>query len=120
MPSPPAPPVRDPQWLRGVLPLCLLAILVEGEGYGYELARRLEASGVGQVKGGTLYPVLARLERHGLVAIRWEAGDAGPGRKYYALTPAGRDHLATAGREWLTFAAAATSLLHPATDRKLR
>jgi PadR family transcriptional regulator PadR len=110
---------RDPQWLRGVLPLCLLAILVEGECYGYDLARRLEAAELGPVKGGTLYPVLARLERDGLVDVRWASGDAGPSRKYYALTDAGRQQLSEDAHDWLEFTDRAAALLRPATDRRI-
>lgn len=116
----PATQPRDPQWLRGVLPLCVLATLTEGEEYGYELARRLEAAGLGEVKGGTLYPVLARLERDGFVAVRWDASDAGPSRKYYGLTASGRTHLTSAGREWLAFTERAAAVLRPAADRRTR
>lgn len=106
-------PLRDPQWLRGVLPLCILAILDEGERYGYDLARRLEQEGLGTVKGGTLYPVLARLERDGALAVRWGESVTGPARKYYALTDAGRRQLAEGGKAWLELTERATALLAP-------
>ena len=54
-----------PDWLRGVLDLCLLALLDDGEAYGYELARRLETLGFGPVAGGSLYPALLRREKLG-------------------------------------------------------
>ena len=76
-----------------MLPLLVLAILGRGECYGYDLARQLEAAGLGTLKGGTLYPVLARLERDGLVDIRWSEAAGGPARKYYRLTAAGHDQL---------------------------
>ncbi len=105
---------RDPQWLRGVLPLCILSVLTDGEQYGYDLARQLEESGLGPIKGGTMYPVLGRLEGEGLVAIRWESGVSGPSRKYYRLTDDGRLYLMSGGREWLEFNASVARLLRAA------
>lgn len=104
---------RDPQWLRGVLPLLVLAALEGGECYGYDLSRQLQAAGLGTIKGGTLYPVLARLERDGAVAVRWSAPTAGPARKYYRLTAAGRDQLRDRAAAWLGFADRARALLLP-------
>lgn len=105
---------RDPQWLRGVLPLLALALLDHGECYGYELSRQLEVAGLGKIKGGTLYPVLARLERDGSVAIRWSQPTAGPARKYYRLTKAGRERLRDGANVWLQFAGHVMTVLQPA------
>ncbi len=102
---------RRGQWLRGVLDLCVLGALATGEGHGYGLIQRLEAAGVGRIKGGTLYPVLARLEHAGLVAADWRLGEHGPGRKYYVLTEAGEDVLASQGRAWRAFTDSTRSLL---------
>jgi PadR family transcriptional regulator PadR len=95
----------NPQWLRGVLDLCLLAQLADGEAYGYELARRLEDLGFGSIPGGSLYPALLRRERLGHLTAEWRAGEGGPGRKYYALTPAGREALERESADWRAFAA---------------
>lgn len=103
------------EWLRGVLDLCVLAVLAEGRTYGYAIATRLEELGLGAIKGGTLYPLLARLEQSGLVTTRWEPGDGGPGRKYFALTAAGRETLATRGDAWRTFATLTTTITAAAT-----
>src|SRR6188508_2059711 len=81
-------------WLHGFLDLCLLAMLRERPDYGYGLAQRLAAAGVADVPGGTLYPALLRLEQQGLAEPSWAPSDAGPRRKYYAVTPAGREVLA--------------------------
>lgn len=94
---------RHTQWLRGVLDLCVMAALVECERYGYDLSQRLESAGLGHIKGGTLYPLLARLEEAGLVSARWQPGSQGPGRKYYALTADGRRRLAQQARDWKSF-----------------
>jgi len=102
---------RRGQWLRGVLDLCLLAVLAGGEGHGYGLIQRLETSGMGRVKGGTLYPVLARLEQAGLVVAQWRAGEHGPGRKYYCLTKAGADFLRSQAQAWRAFTESTNTLL---------
>jgi PadR family transcriptional regulator PadR len=96
--------VRWPgEWLRGVLELCVLGVLADGPTYGYAIAGRLADAGLGTVKGGTLYPLLARLEGDGLVSSSWHAGEGGPGRKYFALTAAGRRELRTRARSWERF-----------------
>lgn len=95
--------VRRGQWLRGVLDLCVLAVLVGGESYGYEIAQRLEGAGLGAIPGGTLYPVLLRLERTGLVSAVWREGSSGPARKYYRLTHAGVAFLRRQAVDWQAF-----------------
>lgn len=102
---------RRSQWLKGVLDLCVLARLGDGEAYGYELAKALETAGFGEIKGGTLYPLLNRLERNGLVTTVWRASDQGPDRKYYQITDRGRADLTTASGAWSDFVAVAKSIL---------
>src|SRR5688572_16118456 len=104
-------PDRRSSWLKGVLDLLVLADLTAGESYGYEIAKRLAASGLGQIKGGTLYPVLNRLEEAGLVAAEFRAAERGPGRRYYRLTDSGRDVLAEQSRLWLAFDESVRSVL---------
>jgi PadR family transcriptional regulator PadR len=99
------------EWLRGVLQLCVLGVLADGPTYGYAIASRLEGAGLGSVKGGTLYPLLARLQADGLVESAWQAGDGGPGRKYFTLTAEGRSRLAGQTRQWEQFVAGTTRLL---------
>lgn len=98
--------------MRGVLDLCVLAALSDGERYGYDLARFLESSGLGRVKGGTLYPLLARLEAAGLVTGEWRPGRQGQGRRYYALTDQGRRRLDEQASAWEEFAAHTTEMLN--------
>lgn len=78
------------EWLRGVLSVSVLAIIAEGDTYGYAIAQRLDEAGLGRIKGGTLYPLLGRHEENGLIASRWQQGDGGPGRKVFSLTAGGR------------------------------
>ena len=79
---------------RGALEYCILAMLTDQQLYGLEIARRLTADGVLMSSEGTLYPLLARLRRAGLVDTTWQESVEGPPRRYYALTPGGRDALA--------------------------
>ena len=100
-----------PDWLRGVLDLCLLALLNDGEAYGYELAKRLETLGFGPVAGGSLYPALLRREKLGHLRAEWRAGEGGPGRKYYVLTATGREALEREVVAWNGFAASVAAAL---------
>lgn len=102
---------RANPWLKGVLDLCLLALLDDGEAYGYELAGRLAELEIGAVPGGSLYPALLRLEAAGHLQANWKAGDGGPGRKYYRLTASGRRTLARESESWRAFAGAVDGLL---------
>ena len=108
---------RRAQWLRGVLDLCLLALLADRESYGYELAQSLHGAGIGPIQGGTLYPVLMRLQKTGLVTARWHAGESGPARKYYSLTTAGADALRSTGSDWRRFSEQVNGLLKEVETR---
>jgi PadR family transcriptional regulator PadR len=109
--------VRWPaDWLRGVLELCVLGALADGPTYGYAIAQRLDEAGLGTVRGGTLYPLLTRLEAEHLVESAWHAGDGGPGRKYFTLTPSGSATLATRARLWVRFVEATGRLLPRAQE----
>jgi PadR family transcriptional regulator PadR len=95
-----------------VLDPCLLALIGQSEAtYGYELAAQLEDHGLGRVRGGSLYPALLRLEDRGLLASEWQAGEGGPGRKCYQLTPSGQAELETYRHQWLEFTTSVTGLL---------
>lgn len=98
-------------WLRGVLDPCLLGLLRDGEAYGYELAGRLEQAGLGRIPGGSLYPALIRLEKQGRIQADWRAGDGGPGRKYYSLTPQGTEAVTDLAQAWERFATSVSGLL---------
>lgn len=82
----------------------VLAILAEGDSYGYAILQRVRELSQGELEwtDGMLYPVLHRLERAGLVEARWEKAETGRRRKYYRVTKAGRDQLAEERRQWRT------------------
>ncbi len=95
---------------KGALEYCLLALLDEKEMYGMELAQQL--GGLGLIAGeGTIYPLLSRLRRAGLVTSQLVIPDAGRSRRYYALTAEGRSSLAVFARLWSPFAASVTALI---------
>jgi PadR family transcriptional regulator, regulatory protein PadR len=82
----------------------VLAILAEGDSYGYAILQRVRELSGGRMEwtDGMLYPVLHRLERLGLVKARWQVAESGRRRKYYRITTAGRAQLAEERRQWQT------------------
>jgi PadR family transcriptional regulator PadR len=91
------------QMRRGVLQYCVLALLAEEERYGFDLVKAL-----GEVEGmvtseGTIYPLLSRLRRDGLVKTSWQESPSGPPRRYYSLTAAGHAALEAFAEEWSRF-----------------
>ncbi|NYI41004.1 PadR family transcriptional regulator [Demequina lutea] len=98
-------------WLRTTLETMVLAIVSERETYGYAVASRLADEGMGTIKGGTLYPILNRLEREGALGSQWRLGESGPGRKYYTATAVGRKRLDRRRAQWQAFTQRASSLL---------
>jgi PadR family transcriptional regulator PadR len=100
-----------------VLELCVLAMLARDESYGYELSQSLEATGLGPVQGGTLYPVLLRLQRSELVTAEWRDGASGPARKYYRISSTGREVLRLAAADWHVFAGEVGAILREVPAR---
>jgi PadR family transcriptional regulator PadR len=80
----------------------VLAILAEGDTYGYAILKRVADLSGGQLQwtDGMLYPVLHRLERQGLVAARWGTAENGRKRKYYRITRDGRAQLVAQRQQW--------------------
>ncbi|MFZ5784826.1 MAG: PadR family transcriptional regulator [Acidobacteriota bacterium] len=80
----------------------ILAILSEGESYGYAIIKRVAELSGGELQwtDGMLYPVLHRLERNGHVKAVWGRSESGRERKYYRLTNSGEDELASQRRQW--------------------
>ena len=80
----------------------VLAIISEGESYGYAIIKRVDELSGGELQwtDGMLYPVLHRLERNGLVKASWGRAESGRRRKYYRLTDKGSEELANQQRQW--------------------
>ncbi|NEE04589.1 PadR family transcriptional regulator [Phytoactinopolyspora halotolerans] len=84
--------------------MCVLALVRQhGPTHGYEIAQRLRDAGLGDIKGGTLYPVLGRLEQRGRLRSEWISGEGGPGRKLVSITDEGRRALDAVVAEWKTW-----------------
>ncbi|PYC76153.1 PadR family transcriptional regulator [Micromonospora arborensis] len=111
---------RQTQLLRGALDMCLLALLAREPAHGYELVRRMETAGFGAISYGTIYPLLTRMRRLGLVAHEQQASPTGPPRKVYALTGSGRTHLDAWQKQWNHFADTVGAVLDPLDHRPTR
>jgi PadR family transcriptional regulator, regulatory protein PadR len=104
------------QMRRGTLQYCVLALLVSEERYGFDLVRGLADVDGMVTSEGTIYPLLSRLRRDGLVESTWRESPSGPPRRYYRLTNAGRRALADFQREWSRFRDAVDSLVERKAD----
>ncbi|CAL9668822.1 MULTISPECIES: PadR family transcriptional regulator [Streptomyces] len=88
------------EMLKGTLEGCVLEIIGSEETYGYAITRKLNELGFTDVVEGTVYTVLLRLERNGLVQVTKRPSAVGPPRKFYALNDAGREELARFWAKW--------------------
>ena len=88
------------EMLKGTLEGCVLHIIGGEETYGYAITRRLNELGFVDVVEGTIYTILVRLERNGLVHVTKRPSGLGPPRKFFALNDAGREELATFWAKW--------------------
>lgn len=92
------------QLLKGVLEGCILNIIRhKGETYGYEVVLELRKYGFGQCTEGTIYPLLTRLEKKGLLNNKKKESPHGPMRKYYSLAPEGEKSLDEFYDTWIEF-----------------
>jgi PadR family transcriptional regulator, regulatory protein PadR len=93
----------------------ILAILLTGEDYGYNIIQKVKAASGGTLEwsDGMLYPVLQRMEKEGLVASRWVVSDEGRYRKYYTITDDGRAELDSEMTQWRKVYEALTKLCRP-------
>jgi PadR family transcriptional regulator PadR len=103
------------QLKKGVLELCVLALISRRDSYAYEIAARL-AQGI-DMGEGTIYPLMRRMQSDGLVEAYLVESSAGPPRKYYRLTPTGRTAFETQKADWSTFVSAVEAILkEPANE----
>jgi len=97
------------QLKKGVLDLCVLALLSRQDSYAYEIASSLAGSiGMGE---GTIYPLMRRMQADGLVETYLVESATGPSRKYYHLTATGRAAFASQRAEWDVFARAVNKIV---------
>lgn len=87
------------QMRKGVLEYCILSVLAKGDAYPTEIIEKMKGAKL-MVVEGTLYPLLTRLKNLGLLGYRWEESTSGPPRKYYKLTPVGKQFLKELDDTW--------------------
>ncbi len=103
------PEAIEIQLKKGALELCVLALLSKHDNYAYEIASRLADSiGMGE---GTIYPLMRRLQSDGLVETYLVESPAGPPRKYYRLSEAGKKSFQTQSTAWKSFSGAVEDIL---------
>ena len=103
------PEAIEIQLKKGALELCVLALLSQHDSYAYEIASRLSDSiGMGE---GTIYPLMRRLQADGLVETYLVESSAGPPRKYYRLSEAGKKSFETQSAAWKSFSGAVEDIL---------
>ena len=91
------------QMRKGILEYCILSIINQKEVYTSDILECLKAADLLVVEG-TLYPLLTRLKNNGILTYRWEESPSGPPRKYFGLTPTGKDLLKQLQAEWKSIA----------------
>jgi PadR family transcriptional regulator, regulatory protein PadR len=88
------------QMRKGLIELCVMAALRDGEAYGYQILQRLSRAEALTISESAVYPILARLAADGLVKVRIGPSPNGPPRRYYKLTRAGDDRLLEMAQHW--------------------
>lgn len=94
------------QMLKGTLEGCILKVIHEKETYGYEISERLKEYGFSDISEGTVYPMLLRLEKKGMITARRKESPVGPKRKYFSLTSDGERELRSFFESWEELCAA--------------
>ena len=100
------------QLLKGVLDMCLLAVIAEEPSYGYEMVRKLQDRGLSLVSEGSIYPLLSRLQKQKLVEGYFVENPDGPNRKYYRIAADGRNRLRGWIDEWRQLAGGVETVLN--------
>ncbi|WP_420082601.1 PadR family transcriptional regulator (plasmid) [Streptomyces sp. JL4002] len=103
-------PTPHAQWLRGVLDMCLLALMAKAPVYGYEMTVQFSKAGL-DVADGSIYPALARLRKRQLVEVERRTGEGGPARTYYRPSEAGLQLLQSWSLDWKEFTSSISSIV---------
>lgn len=99
------------QMLKGILEGCILRVISTRETYGYEISERLKESGFSEISEGTIYPLLMRLEKSGLIAATFKDSPFGPKRKYFNVTEKGKEEIQSFIINWQELEKAVNTLL---------
>ncbi|PCJ53514.1 MAG: PadR family transcriptional regulator [Candidatus Hydrogenedentota bacterium] len=103
----------DPKLLTGTVEMLILQIVLKEPTYGYSITQEVleRSKGYFQLKEGSLYPALHRLERERLLESYWERAESGRRRKYYRITPAGKKSLEVKRGDWQEFTVGVNGVL---------
>ena len=99
------------QLLKGLLEGCILDIIARKETYGYEITEHLNSHGFKELNEGSVYPVLIRLEKKGLVKTESRKSELGPRRKYFSINEKGLDYLTAFKALWQEVSGSVDGLL---------
>lgn len=110
----------EAQIRKGWLDVAILATLWKGRLYGLEILRELESRSDLVVAEGTVYPLLTRLRKEGLIEGKWEESDSGHPRRYYKLTAAGRSRAQELARHSYEFLSKIDALIQPLLKEQMR
>jgi PadR family transcriptional regulator PadR len=103
---------RATQLLHGVLDMCLMSIINEEPSYGYEMVNKLRERGLNLASEGSIYPLLSRLQKHGMIESYLVQSSEGPARKYYRISARGRDTLDQWRQDWTEFRESVNAVLN--------
>lgn len=98
------------QMLKGILEGCILKVISHGETYGYEISEKLRKYGFSNISEGTIYPLLLRLERGGLITAIYRESPVGPKRKYFFISDQGELELSSFYDDWYELSGAVDKL----------
>lgn len=99
------------QMLKGLLEGCILEIINKEETYAYEISKKLNAYGFGEISEGTIYPIILRLQKGEMIKAKLNDSNSGPKRKYYRLTEVGKERLKQFNDDWLELSMAVNKLM---------
>ncbi len=98
------------QMLKGTLEGCILKVISHKETYGYEISQELRKYGFSDISEGTIYPLLLRLEKNGLITAQYRESPVGPKRKYFSITSRGKTEMIDFYSSWTELAEAINTL----------
>jgi len=104
------------QLLKGVLDMCLLALIDQEPSYGYEMVDKLQNNGLHLVSEGTIYPLLSRLQKQGFIEGYFVESTGGPPRKYYRIAEKGKAQLTDWQVEWRRLSVGVEEVLNGASS----
>lgn len=105
------------QMRKGILELCILHIINRGEVYASDMLEELTSARI-MIVEGTLYPLLTRLRKSGLVDYKWVESVSGPPRKYYTLTDEGRSFLNGLNQTWEELLSSTDQIINKSNPKK--